>query len=424
MKIAVIGAGFCGLTAAYRLCQKGHEVVIFEKESTAGGLASSFEVFEGIKVERFIHHIFQSDKSIISLASEIGLSQDLVFKRSKDGIFYDGKIYPFSSSFDLLFFPPLPFVDRLRFGLATLYLKLTKNYHIFEKTTAKDWLVEHMGKKAFDVIWEPLLTSKFGRFADQISMAWFWARVHCRTPKLGYFKGGFFKVAQTLVKEIKNLGGDIKFSTPVISIKSQDEKIVVQTTGDNFIFDKVVVTIPASIFVKIVKNLDAQYRRRIEEKDFLAATNLLLVLDKSFMSRYWLNINDSSFPFVVCAEHTNFMPPDWYDRKVILYLGNYLSEEDKQFSFSKEETLEYYLPFLKKINRDFDKSWIKEYFFFRSLYAQPVVDLNYAESLPGFQTPLKNLYLATMAQVYPWDRGVNYAVKLGEDVAKFILQNT
>jgi len=417
MKIAVVGAGFCGLTVAYRLCQKGHDVIVFEKESTAGGLASSFEVFEGIRIERFIHHIFQSDKSIISLACEIGLSSKLVFKRSKDGIFYNGKTYSFSSSFDLLSFSPLPFIDRLRFGLATLYLKSTKNYHIFENITAKDWLIKYMGKKAFNVVWDPLLKSKFGHFADKISMAWFWARVYCRTPKLGYFEGGFFTLADALVRKIEKLNGEIKLSTPVISIKPQKDKLVVKTAKDNFVFDKVIATVPASIFTKIVKNLNENYRKKIEDKDFLAATNLLLILNKSFMPFYWLNINDPSFPFVVAAEHTNFMSSDLYKGKIILNLGSYVEEKDERFKFSKEEALEHYFPYLKKINPQFDKSWIEESFFFRTLYAQPVVDLDYAKSLPGFQTPIKNLYLATMAQVYPWDRGVNYAVKLGEEVA-------
>jgi protoporphyrinogen oxidase len=424
MKIGVIGAGFCGLTAAYRLCQKGHEVVVCEREPVPGGLASSFEIFKGIQIERFIHHIFQSDSSIISLAREIGLSSKLVFKRSRDGIFYNGKTYPFASGFDLLSFPPLPFSHRLRFGVITLYLKVTKNWQKFEDTTAADWIKKWFGQRSFDVVWGPLLKSKFGRFADQISMAWFWARVHSRTPKLGYFRGGFFQVADTLVKKIKDLQGEIKFSTPVISIESQNEKIIVQTASDNFVFDKAIATVPASIFTKIAKSLDENYRKKIEDKEFLAATNLLLVLDKSFMPFYWLNINDSGFPFVVCAEHTNLLPLDWYQGKVILNLGSYVEEKDERFKFSKEEAVEHYFPYLKKINPNFDRNWIRGSFFFRTLYAQPVVNCQYGKSLPEFQTPVKNLFLATMAQVYPWDRGTNYAVKLGEDIANLILQKT
>jgi protoporphyrinogen oxidase len=140
------------------------------------------------------------------------------------------------------------------------------------------------------------------------------------------------------------------------------------------------------------------------------------------MPFYWLNINDSSFPFVVCAEHTNFMPRDWYSGKVILNLGSYVEEKNKRFNFSKEEAIDHYLPYLKKINPKFEKSWIEWAFFFCALYAQPVVDCHYAKSVPKFQTPVKNLYLATMAQVYPWDRGTNYAVKLGEDVAELVSQ--
>jgi protoporphyrinogen oxidase len=422
MKIAVIGAGFCGLTAAYRLCQKGHQVVVFEKEPQAGGLASSFEIYKGIQIERFIHHIFQSDNLIISLAKEIGLSEKLIFRKSKDGIFYNGKTYPFASGFDLLSFSPLPLFDRLRFGLVTLYLKGTKNWEKFEDKKAADWIKKRFGTRSFSVVWGPLLKSKFGHFADQISMAWFWARVHSRTPKLGYFEGGFSTLANTLVRRIEDSQGKIKFSTPVITIESQEGRLVVRTSKENFVFDKVITTVPASIFIKIVKGLDKNYRKKIEEKDFLAATNLLLVLKKSLIPFYWLNINDANFPFVIAAEHTNFMPKSWYQGKVILNLGSYVEATDKRFNLSKDEAVKYYLPYLRKVNPEFGESWIEKSFFFRALYAQPVVDCNYATSLPGFQTPVKNLYLATMAQVYPWDRGTNYAVKLGEDIAEIVLQ--
>jgi hypothetical protein len=38
--------------------------------------------------------------------------------------------------------------------------------------------------------------------------------------------------------------------------------------------------------------------------------------------------------------------------------------------------------------------------------------------IPSFKTPLKNVFLANMEQVYPWDRGTNYAVELGQKIAR------
>jgi len=420
MKIGIIGAGFCGLTAAYELSKKGHRVVVFEKEEYPGGLASSFEISSGITIERFIHHIFQSDKEIISLVDELGLSSKLNFYQSKDGVFYNEKVYPFASGFDLLAFSPLSILDRLRFGIVTLYLKQTKNWKKFEQIIAEDWIKQWFGEKSFDVVWGPLLKSKFGRFADQISMSWFWARVYCRTPKLGYFEGGFSKIADTLVEKIQKNQGEMKFAVSVDSIQSQGDKINLQTTKGNFLFDKVIVTVPAPIFAKITPDLAKNYRQQIENKKFLTVCNLLLVLKKSLMPFYWLNINDASFPFVVAAEQTNLVPKSWYQNKIILNFGDYLEENDQKFTFTKEEALKHYLPYLKRINPQFSQDWVESAYFFQAPFAQQVVDVKYSKTIPEIKTPIKNLYLATMAQVYPYDRGVNYAVKLGKEAAAMV----
>ena len=424
MKVAVVGAGFCGLTVAYRLLKKGHEVVVFEKESSYGGLASSVEISKNIQVEKFIHHTFQSDTKIAALINELGLTADFIFTKSKDGIFYNQKIFPFGGAFDLLKFSPLPFLDRLRFGIVTLFLKRTKNWEKFNNVTAESWIKKWYGKNSYEVIWGPLLESKFGDFAPKVSMAWFWARIFCRSPKLGYLKGGIGKILDSLVCTIEKSGGKVLLNTPVKEVKSEKKEILVSTQSESFLFDKVVVTIPAPTFVRITPELGKDWQDKIRKVSFLSATSLLLVLKKSFIPFYWLNVNDKNFPFLLVSEHTNFARSDWYDGKKILYLGNYLKDGDKRLSFSKEEILDSYLPYLKKINPKFEKSWIEKSFYFKAHFAQHVATVRYLDELLGFETPIKNLYLASMFQVYPFDRGANYAVKMGEEVANLAFQKT
>ncbi len=62
------------------------------------------------------------------------------------------------------------------------------------------------------------------------------------------------------------------------------------------------------------------------------------------------------------------------------------------------------------------KSWL-----FRSTYAQPIPLLNHSRNIPPVQTPIPGLYFASMSQVYPWDRGTNFAVKIGRDTARLML---
>jgi len=69
---------------------------------------------------------------------------------------------------------------------------------------------------------------------------------------------------------------------------------------------------------------------------------------------------------------------------------------------------------------NWDESTIKRVHISRTDYAQPVIVQQYSKILPEIETPVENLYLASMAQIYPEDRGQNYSVRLGKQVANMI----
>ena len=119
------------------------------------------------------------------------------------------------------------------------------------------------------------------------------------------------------------------------------------------------------------------------------------------------------------VEHTNFMDKKNYNNEHLLYLGNYREPNDLYFSINKDEMLKLFDSYLKKINPNYSKNIIG-YELFKAPFAQPIIPINYSKILPSFITPLKNVYLANIEQVYPWDRGTNYAVELGIKVANLI----
>lgn len=407
MKIAVVGGGITGLSAAYYLSKKGHRVALFEKNNQLGGLASGVKIGNAF-VDKYYRHIFTGDQLMLDLLEELGLVKSLAFKKPQTAVFYQGRIYPFTSAFDLLRFAPIGFADRLRFGLVSLYLKTVNDGRKFSSTTAQKWLKQAYGERAYRVIWEPLLASKFGSNAADISMAWFWSRVHDRSFSLGYLQGGFQILANRLAAAIKDSGGEIHLSSSPTSL------------ADLKGFDKIVVTIPLPIFLGLAENLPQDYRNELGTIKFRSALSMVLVLRKSFMGCYWLNVNDESFPFVAVVEHTNYIHAADYGGKTILYVGSYLDPADEKLKLSDKALFDLYLPYLCKINPAFDKNWIERRFVFRGNFAQPIVTTDYAAKIPPFKTPLENVYLATMAQVYPQDRGMNQAVKLGKDVAEII----
>lgn len=417
MKIGILGSGALGLTAAYELLKKGHQVTVLEKETSVGGLVTSYKIGESY-FEKFYHHIFQSDKEIIKLIDEVNLTDKLIWQPGKTGTFYQGKIYRLDSPFTVLKFSPLSLLGRIRMGLGLAYLKSVKGYSRFENVTAATWLKRVMGDEVYRIIWEPLLKGKFQDEYDKITMSWFWARVYARTSKLGYLKNGFYQLYQSLEAKIKDMGGEILLGEEVTEIGKENEGIKVITNKKRYSFDKVLVTLPTNLFFKLTPGLGQDFKEKYHWDDYFGAQTLVLTLKKKLTDYYWVNISDREFPFLVFVEHTNLMPISDYDNSHLIYLGNYLSTLDPRFKMSESETFEKYFPYLKKLNPNFERDWVTGFKLFRAPFAQPLVKIGFKDHIPPHETGIPNLYLANMAQVYPWDRGQNYSINLAKEVVE------
>jgi protoporphyrinogen oxidase len=431
--IGVIGGGFAGLTAALRLAQAGHDVTLWEK-GRFGGQAATIPL-DDTRIEIFYHHLFQSDSSIAGLAQELGIGDKLMWLPSNVGYFADGRILPLNGALDLLRLNILPFHDRVRVGLVTFYLQQVKNWKKFETVTAHDWLRKALGENAYRKTLGAQLKAKFGTYYDKVSMVWFWGKIWLRTTsrrspldqeKLGYFKGSFQVVVDALVTACEDAGVKMRGGVGITRMEqvAGDEWLVETDAGDGpETFDTMLATTPSNIFQRLVKNLPEEYVAKLNALDYEAAIVALIEMDRSLSDIYWLNIADGDLPFTAVIEHTNFMGPEHYGGKRLVYLSKYIEQDHPYFALSDEEIIAEYLPHLKKINPEFDPSWIKQTWVFRERAAQPITPLRYSEMIPEHRTPLKHLYLANTTQIYPEDRGTNYAVRLGEDIAKMILKD-
>lgn len=428
MKVGIVGGGITGLTAALELLKKGYEVTIIENEPYWGGLSSTFEILPGVFIERYYHHLFTNDEEILGLCKELGIYGKLKTLDGKTSHLFEDKIYPLDSALAVLRFSPLNLIERLRFGLVTLYLKLKNDGESFNYTTADYWLRKWYGRRAYTVVWKPLLQGKFADNYDKVSMTWFWARVKKRTVNLIYPEGGFQVIIDALLKVIGEKGGTLIGSARVEKVETNIDnswQVSVRTGGDSerrlldsYRFDKLIITTSLKTFTRMFPSLPQSYKSQLDSVEYLSAQITILVLTRRLSSHYWINIGDTTFPFLVVGEQSNLFGLDYYHGKSVVYLGNYLPDGDRRLSMNSTELLDLYLPYLKKINPEFEKSWVDKVINFVGPFAQPVVVVGYKDKVPSFETPLKNLYLATMAQVYPWDRGTNYAVKLAKDVVR------
>ena len=405
MIIAIIGAGFTGLTLAYRLSQKGHQITLIESENKAGGLAVGFskKVWKWT-LEKHYHHWFTNDYSILNLAKEIG--HKVVTVRPKTSTFIKGEIYQIDSPFALLIFSKLSIIDRLRTGIILFSLKISPFLKLYEKVTSEKFIRFFMGEKSWNVLWKPLFTKKFGVDYKKILLSWFWARIKKRTQSLCYPAGGFQKFADRIVNKLKQKKVIIYYNELFQKFKKKSGKFVLFTNKRQLIVDKIINTIP-------LKETGIK---------MIGAINLVLELKEPFLkdNTYWLNINDANSPFLAVVEHTNFMDKRNYNNRHVVYVGNYLDKSSNLYSKNIEEILDIYLPYLNKINPDFKKNVIVNKYLFKAPFAQPIVSNGYSKKIPPFVSEIAGVYNANIQQVYPWDRGTNYAVEIGNKVAKLI----
>ncbi len=423
-RIAVLGAGALGLTVALRLTQRGDQVVVFEREPVPGGLAAGFQPAgtDGPWLEKFYHHLFQSDRRAIALIEELGLGPDLTWHRPRTVVLRDGRLHQLDSPMSLLRFRPLPVKDRLRMGVALAYLKALSTPARLEGARAAPWIRGQMGDAAADVVWDPLLHAKFGEAADTIALPWFWARVHDRTSKLGYLGGGFQRLYDALAERITAGGGEVHLRRDVKSIVRAGDKLTVTHTeasapgadGSADAFDLVVSTFPTRITARLTQDLPTDWQDAHDPGPALGAHCLILALDRSLTDSYWINLNDPGFPFLALVEHTNMRSPQEYGGQHLVYLGSYRPMDDPVLRADPEQLLTDWLPALQRLNPEVDRTWITQVWGFAAPFAQPIVTVDYAKRIPPFRTPVEGLWIANMFQVYPHDRGQNYSIELAE----------
>jgi protoporphyrinogen oxidase len=430
--IAVVGGGFTGLVAALRLAGKGYTVELFERGDTLGGLASGFHL-HGTSIERAYHHLFRTDRDIIDLVNELGIGPSLHWHDSSVAIYWGGNVWPFMTPLDLFHFSPLPLLSRIRLGIVALYLQRQHHWRHFSRNTALQWMRSRAGDEATRIVWEPLMRGKFSGFADEVSMAWLWARVHTRgssrapedhVERLGYFNGGFDVVVQSLRKMLEVAGVRLHTGAAVERITG-GEPATVSVRGEAREFAAVVTTLPSHVFAKLLASdahITESYLHQLESVRYLGAVCMVFSTYQELGKYYWVNVNEPGAPFVVFINHSRLVGSSRYDGHRIYYVGGYFPHDHPTFVEADAITREKWFAYVAKIYPEFERSSVVECHLTRFRNAQHVVDRGYERRIPGYVTPAPNVYLANFSQIFPEDRGTNFAVREGNRIAAVVAE--
>jgi len=429
VNIAIIGAGPAGLTAAWELSKRGGHITVYEKDAGGiGGLAGAAPIQETY-IDLFYHHIFTSDTDVLDLINEMGLSGDMLWVEPKNGIFINGTLYPFTSPMDLITLPVVSLIGRFRMGLAVLMAKNVKDYMSMENINARDWLIQKTGPDVYEKIWRNLLYSKFDKDADSVSGVWIWNKFKLRgstrqnlsKEMLGYLRGSFFRLYETMAERLKNDGTKIIYE-PVSRIDGDGGKVVVETEHGSAVYDKAVFTgAPAQLCG--LCGFPADYAEKAGYTKYKSNICMTVITRQQVSDYYWITVAQRDAPFVLFIEHTNLVKDPAYKDQHIIYLSRYIDETDPFWNTPDDEIKRVFFDYLGRLFPGFRRESVADSYITRALYAQPVVGLNYSRHILPFETPVKGLYLASMTQIYPEDRGQNYAVNMGKKIAGIISED-
>lgn len=419
------------MAAAWDLTRAGHQVTLFEANKETGGLAAGFkDPAWDWHLEKFYHHWFESDSEIKALLQEMGAWEKVIFPRPKTSFWVDGKIYRSEISPSALFLP-ISLPATVRMALAGAYMKFTPRWEPLERYTAHDWLLRYMGREAYDTFFRPLLIGKFGDRYKEVNMAWFWARIKTRTLRLGIYEGGFQAFLNLMSDRITESGATIHLDSPVSRLHMDERQPVLTVKGQQHRFDRVVMTTSPRLLLKLAEGIrKTSYGQQAQELDSIGAVCVIYALQHSLLTdgTYWLNLpatspdkRESRFPFLALVEHTNWLPREHFGGDHLVYAGDYVPPTHEYFQLDETALAERFMATFRTFNPDFSPDWVRKTWVFRAPYAQPVPGVNHSTNILDLKTPLPGVYWASMSQVYPWDRGTNFAVEIGRRVARRVM---
>ncbi|HEX4743473.1 MAG TPA: FAD-dependent oxidoreductase [Candidatus Limnocylindria bacterium] len=448
MRVAIVGAGVTGLVAARALLARGHAVDLYERWPDVAGQASAFDLGNGVYLDRYYHHLFESDRYMIELHEEL-LPGQLEWHRSTVGMYARGRIWPFTTPRDLLSYGPLPLADRVRLGLAVVRLTRRDDWERMDDISAAEWLRQACGERAYRGVWLPLLLGKFGDDAPTIPLAWLWSKLTLRRrlegakagrELLGYPSGSFRAICVALADDIRAKGGRIHVDREVVAIEpataadARDGGWRLRTAGPgayrrpagtsaadpalDATADLVLLTTPTHI-ARSLAPWPGEYLKRLDDWTYRTAVVLLLELRRPFSDTYWVNVGEADVPFLGVVEHTNLVPAERYPARY-LYVSNYVAANDPLTRLDTNGLLAHYVQQLARMGAGFGEDDVMRAWSFREDAAQPIPRLGNRHRILPYATPLPGVFVANTTQIYPEDRGTNYSVRLGLEVAKAI----
>jgi protoporphyrinogen oxidase len=405
--VGVIGAGLLGLTAAYRLAQAGVAVTLYERDSELGGLAGTTPL-DGIRIDRFYHVTLPTDRRVIELAEELGLGDRFRFRRSGVGFYHQGRLASMSTPRELLAFPGLTMVDRLRLTAFVARCQVGSDYSRLDETPLEDWLVRICGRRTWETLWRPLLDSKFDGRYDDLPATYLWSRSRRMSRSrdrssqevMGWLDGGYQTLADALGHAIRRLGGEVRRDTQVRAIASGEGRAIGVVTPRGFErHDQVISTLLPTATAPLLGR-DLIRAVGSDRCRYLGIVCLVLRLRSSLSPWYTLNITDRRVPLTAVVETTHVVDPERVGGTLV-YAPKYVNPDSPELERPSGQVKRDFMRHLKVMFPRFSpEDDVLASQVARARIAEPVHTLGGDGRVPDM-FPAPGLAMASSAHVYP-----------------------
>ncbi len=401
--VAVIGGGISGLASAVRISRLGHPVTLFEGESFLGGLGVSFP-YRDAHLEKFYHCILPNDDALIKLIGEVGLEADLIWRDTSMGFMHRGHVYPMNTAMDLLRFTPLSMIDRLRLGLMGVRARINGTAPTLDDIAVDRWIRRQVGKRAFEVMWKPLLEAKIGDGYASIPALWLSSRLsrekNTKKEVKGCLRRGYRSLVDAIEQTLQRNGATIRLNTRIDAIERDGEGMALRIGDERLLFDTVVGTSPLGQLQKMSAPLDLPESVQDLQLDYQGVISGVFIMREPLTSHYWMPVVDSGAICQGIIEMSNLVPLARSDGRYVTYLVNYTHRGSALFATPDDELLAGYRADLERLFPGASAS-IESAFLFRAPFVEPIWPLGYRSMRPAPSLIPGRLYMASTAQVYP-----------------------
>jgi protoporphyrinogen oxidase len=352
MKVAIIGGGLAGLTAAaYLSDERSIEGTLFERSPQLGGRAFTYEK-SGFTLNYGAHAIYALDRhKITTMEKELGLSfsSKQVDKRK---VMYSkhGELTP----------APLDFVNLMRTDLLSAMQKIRfvgeitaiiaqihslKNY-----ATLGDYLAQSDADEDVKELWEHLVCSNFfitpedARNVSGVTISEYYQNLFLSNRPVNYVLGSWAVITNQLKQKIEQSGKwQIALQEGVESLHYADKQFILKTKGRVLSFDKVIFAMPVQQVIKLLKNTAwepflAPYEDNTATEVMVYDVGLREVVARPFS--YISDMDNKMFISDVSATDHTLVPEGGQLLQGIAYLSGQFANEEARRSYLEQKTLQ------------------------------------------------------------------------------------